>query len=161
MQPEQVEIEARPMLYVTTLCSMRPSSIAAEVKQALISLDDFLAWAGVTPAEPPMIITSDRNERLVTLEVAYPVSAADAALAGGRVMAGTTPGGRAARAVHRGSYSRIGETYAALEAALKAEGARLTGLTWEVASGVPGSVPDDQLVTEIFVQLRPPPVRAA
>ncbi len=157
MALERVETAARPMLYVTTMCSMRPSSIAAEVKQALVTLDDFLAWAAITPAGPAMTIYSERNERLVTLEIAYPVSETDAAMAGGRVMASLTPGGPAARVVHQGSYSGIGETYAALEAELKQIGARTTGLTWEISSGVAGSVPDDQLRTEIYVQLLDPP----
>ena len=78
-------------------------------------------------------------------------------MAGGRVMAGLTPGGPAARVVHKGSYSGIGETYAALEAELKQTGARTTGLTWEISSGVAGNVLDDQLQTEIYVQLLDPP----
>src|SRR5262249_47838055 len=50
----------------------------------------------------------------------------------GDVRCSSTPGGRAAWAVHIGNYARMGETYAELDAWLKAEGVKAIGPDWEV-----------------------------
>jgi effector-binding domain-containing protein len=50
----------------------------------------------------------------------------------GALVASETPAGRAASAVHVGPYDRMGETYDALHAWVRARGLRLGDAFWEV-----------------------------
>jgi effector-binding domain-containing protein len=66
----------------------------------------------------------------------------------GRIRASTLPGGRVARATHRGDYARLGATHAAVHTEVERRGLTAAGPCWEVY-GHACENPDDQ-ETEIF-----------
>lgn len=154
---ERVEAKSRPMIYLTTQCSTRPSTIAAEVKRSLATLEAFVVERAIGAYGPPLAIYSDWTGRLVTIEVGMPVSAEEATEAEGRILAGHTPEGPAAKITHRGTYTGLAEAYESIQSELQAGGARLSGVSWEVYLNDPRHVPPDELVTEIYVQLLDPP----
>jgi effector-binding domain-containing protein len=129
--PDRVAVAGCPMLYVTTCCSTRPSSMASEIKAALTTVRALLAGRGMKPLGPPIVTYDNWDGRLVTIEAGYPVAEADAAAADGRVLAGRTPAGVAVTTVHKGSPSTLGAARAQLDAEVLKEGNRVTGLTWE------------------------------
>src|SRR5690606_11499637 len=116
-------------------------------------LGRFLAETGVTPLGPPMAIYSDWAEGMMTTNVGFPVSAADATRAAGEVLSGTTPAGHALKALHHGAYDGLAATYGAIEAQMAAAGAVSSGTSWEVYLNEPGAVPDAELITEIYMQV--------
>jgi len=66
----------------------------------------------------------------------------------GRILASELPGGTVARAVHRGDYSRLGDTHAAVHAHIESRGLEPAGPLWEIYGHAPPD-PDDA-ETEIY-----------
>jgi effector-binding domain-containing protein len=128
---DEVVRDAEPMLYISTTCSTRPSSVATEIKQCADALRGHLSLRGIVPRGPLTVLYDAWNGRLVTIEIGLPVSALDASRTGGRIVSGHTPSGRALHAVHLGSTLRLAETYGCLEDYGRAHGTRLSGLAWE------------------------------
>lgn len=154
---ETVTTTSRPMLYITTRTSERASSVATTIKLSLDQVLRFMDEQGIAPAGDPLAMFSDWNGRLVTIEAGYPVDRAGAALADGRVQAGWTPAGSAARS----SYDQMAADYArqheAFTEELRAGGYRLSGLTWEVYTR---NAADPARPTALYAQLLLPPAPA-
>ena len=140
---------------------MQPDQIGKAMEQSFSTLGRFFAEKGVTPLAPPLAIYSDWNGRLVTIDVGFPVTEADAAKASGEVKAGKTPAGPAVKTVHRGSYDKLKDTYAELDEAMKARGQHPSGRCWEIYFDEPGKTPEADLVTEIYMQLSEPAAKSA
>jgi effector-binding domain-containing protein len=152
---ERVEISRQPMLYITTSCSARPSTIATEVKASLATVREFLDRHAIKALGPAIVSYGDMDGRLVTIEAGYPVSLADAASAQGRVLAGHTPVGPAATKIHRGSPTTLEAARSDFGAEVRQEGALVTGLSWERYLDGDGTGPGS--VTQLYVQLLEPP----
>jgi effector-binding domain-containing protein len=115
----------------------------------------------VVPLAPPLAVYRGWDGRSVTVDVGFPVGAADAAKATGEIRAGQTPNGAAIKAVHRGPYAGLKDTYALLDKAMKAEGFEAGEVSWEIYYGEPGKTPDEDLITEIYMQLKRSEAQAA
>ena len=148
---EHAVISREAMLYITTSCSARPSTMAAEVKTSLAAVAESMALHGIAPLGPAIVSYGDRDGRLVTIEAGYPVASADAASAHGRVLAGYTPGGPAITRVYRGSPATLDAARSDFGAEVIQEGARVTGLSWERYLDGDGTGPGS--VTQLYAQL--------
>jgi effector-binding domain-containing protein len=148
---ERVVISSQSLLYITTSCSARPSTIAAEVKASLATVRDFLSLHDIEALGPAIVCYGDKDGRLVTIEAGYPVSSSDAALAHGRVLAGHTPPGPAATKIYRGSSTTLEAARSDFDAEVKQDGAFVTGLSWE--RYLDGNETGPGSVTQLFVQL--------
>jgi effector-binding domain-containing protein len=151
-----IDAVPQPMVYVTTRTSMQPHDIRAAMEKSFAILGRFLRRADAMPLAPPLAVYRDWNGRLVTVDVGFPVSEADAAKAKGTVKAGHTPAGPAIKTVHWGSYDKLKDTYDELAKAMNAQGYAAGDATWEVYFGEPGKTPDKDLITEIYMQLAEP-----
>lgn len=148
-----IDAVPQPMIYVTTRTTMQPKEVSAAMERSFALLGRFMQESGTVPLAAPLAIYRDWNGRLATVDVGFPVSQDDATKAMGEVKSGHTPGGAAIKTVHNGSYATLGETYAQLDNAMTAQGLRTEGLCWEVYFGEPGKTPEQDLVTEIYMQL--------
>jgi effector-binding domain-containing protein len=151
MKIVSVQVEARPMVYVTATASM--SAIPSVMGTAFSRLGQFLGTSGVTALGPPMAVYHDWSADGTVVDVGVPVSAADAQRAGGDVLAGMTPGGFALKVVHTGPYDDFPATYAAIDAAMKDAGIPYSARMWEVYLNEPGTTAPADLVTEIYVEV--------
>jgi effector-binding domain-containing protein len=152
---ETVEAQAQPMLCVTRSASMAPEEISSVMGEAFSAIGAFIGRTGVAPAGPPFAVYRDWDAATgrMQIDVGFPVAAADTDKAEGEVMAGTTPSGKALKTVHRGPYAKLRETYGALEAHIKQAGMPMPALAWEVYVTDPDKVPEDELLTEIYMQV--------
>ncbi|MHB1102866.1 MAG: GyrI-like domain-containing protein [Devosia sp.] len=148
-----VEFIPQPMIYFSARASMEPEQIGQLMTSTFETLGTFMGEAMVTPLGPPLVVYRDWADGMMTVEIGFPVSDADAAKANGDINAGQTPGGHALKAIHRGSYDRLHDTYAAIEAEMKEASMQQSTLMWEIYFGEPGKTPDADLVTEIYVQI--------
>jgi len=153
MNLTHVELDPQTMIYFSTRTSMDPTQIGQVMTSAFEALGKFMGATQVTPLGPPLAVYRDWADGMMTIEVGFPVSDADAAKAGGEIHAGRTPGGHALKAIHRGSYDKLRDTYAAIDAEMKRAGMQRGTLMWEVYFGEPGKTPDADLVTEIYTQI--------
>ena len=151
---DRVVAVRQPMLYISTRTSERASSIASTIKTSLDQVWRFMGGNGIVPAGRPLAIFEDWNGRLVTVEAGYPVGEHSLALAAGRIQAGHTPHGPAARTSVRSSIADAARQHEDFADRLHAAGLRTTGTTWEVyAEG--GA--DGARRTELYALLIAPP----
>ena len=129
---EQVAMVSEPMLYITTRTSERLSSIASTIKGALAEVMGFLDENGIRPTGQPLAVFEDWSGHLVTVEAGYPISQDSLRLAGGRVQAGHTPHGPAARMTYTSTVPDFARQHADFIDRLRREGVRTTGTTWEI-----------------------------
>jgi effector-binding domain-containing protein len=152
---ETVEAETRPMLYVTRSTSMNPQDVAAAMGEAFGAVGAFLGQSGVKPVGPPLAVYHDWDESagMMTVDVGVPVVSRDTKKATGEVHAGQTPSGKALKAVHRGPYPKLADTYGKLEAHMKKAGLPMPPVAWEVYVSDPDKTPADDLTTEIYMPI--------
>lgn len=150
---EIVAVSSQPMLYITTRTSERASAIASTIKTSIDQVLRYMDEQGIGPAGKPTAVFSDWNGRLVTIEAGYPVSQDSLTLAGGRVQAGRTPQGPAARWAYGTVTVDYARQHQEFSDEVGAAGLRLTGVTWEVYDSDPaGGVG----LTEFYAQLLNP-----
>lgn len=150
---ETIEAETRPMLYVTRAASMDPSAIAATMAEAFAAIGGFLGAHHVRPAGPPLAVYRDWDPATgwMAIDVGFPVAARDTTKAAGAVHAGQTPAGKALKAIHRGAYAGLADTYAKLEAHMRKAGLPLPASAWEVYVSDPDTTPQADLLTEVYM----------
>lgn len=147
---EVVEVTARPMVYVSTRSSMEPGAIQQVVATAFDELGRFFATAQVVPLGPPVTIYRNWTETETTVDVGFPVARTDADKAEGEILAGTTPGGMALKAVFKGPYDGLAGVYGAIETRMAEAGTATPTMSWEIYLNEPGAVPDTELLTEVY-----------
>lgn len=155
MRFEVVMAEPRPMLYLTRTATMEPRDVEAIMGEAFGAIGAFLATSGVIPAGPPIAVYRDWDMKTGTMKIdlGFPVVSGDAPKASGDVHSGTTPAGKALKAVHHGPYRKLRETYGALEAHMKQRGMPMSAMAWEVYVSDPDKTPEADLVTEVYMAL--------
>ena len=152
---ETVEVQSQPMLHVTRAASMAPDEIAAIMEEAFAAIGGFIGRTGIAPAGAPLAVYRDWDAATgkMQIDVGFPVAAADTARAEGEVKAGATPSGKSLKAIHRGPYKTLRQTYGALSQHIKQAGLPTPTLAWEVYITDPDKVPEDQLLTEIYMAI--------
>lgn len=154
MQGEIVRSEGMPMLFVEGRSSMSPDEIARAMENAFGRIVPFLRERGIAPTGPAHAVYSDWDGMNMRVQVGFPVVEEDLGKAEGDVFAGLTPEGRAVKMLHKGPYSRLRETYALLEDGLKEDGDSMGDTAWEVYLNDPDKVPEEDLLTEVYLQLK-------
>jgi AraC-like DNA-binding protein/effector-binding domain-containing protein len=129
------------------------SAIAATIGASLGRIVPFAMGAGGALAGQPFARYPEFGIGMVTIEVGMPLAAA---IAGKEdIEAFTLPAGRAAVAMHGGSYEQLPDTYAALERWMSAQKLAPASPPWEVYVNDPAEHPDPaNWRTEIFQPLR-------
>ncbi len=149
------EATPRPAAAVRVQRAMADLDIGALFDEHLPNLAHRLADMGIEPAGPPYARYHEWGPDRADIEFGIPVDLpvsnvpllADAQP--GELGATELPGGRIAIAVHRGSYTGLPSTYAALDAALTDRAERRAGPPWESYVDDPSEVSEADLRTEV------------
>jgi effector-binding domain-containing protein len=149
VQIETVQAKSQPMIYVRRTSSMAPDDIGKAMGEAFGMLGKFIGENNIAVAGPALSIYHDYSEKGVVMDIGFPVAAG--VEAGGEIELGETPGGKALKAVHRGPYDTLRNTYDALGDHMKENGIPMPPLSWEVYVSDPATTPEAELVTEIFM----------
>ena len=137
MNVETVETKSQPILFLSRSSSMDPSDIGRTMGEAFGTLGAFVGKNGIAPAGPPVCIYRSWDKGKMGFDVGFPVSKGALAKAAGEVKAGETPSGKALKAIHRGAYAKLRDTYGEVEAHMKKSGIPMPSLSWEVYVGDP------------------------
>jgi AraC family transcriptional regulator len=132
------ELAAQPALFVRLRAARHeiPSAIA----EGLGKTFPHALKAGLPIAGRPFTRYLTTGPGLFTMEIGVPLAAP--AAGEGDIEAGSLPGGSVAVAVHAGSYDQLGETYAAMERWMEANGLRPGDAPWESYVTDPAEFPD-------------------
>lgn len=129
------------------------SAIAATIGEHLGRIVPYAMGTGGALAGQPFARYPDFGIGMITIEVGMPLAAP---IAGeGEIECIALPAGRAAVAMHGGSYEQLPDTYAALERWIEEQKMAPAGAPWEVYVTDPADHPDTaNWRTEIFQPLR-------
>ena len=159
---ESMEVEVAPTLAVqlAVTCGTDHAAIAEAMKSSFARLGEFMARNKLAPAGPPRAFYTNWGTS-TDFTLAFPIVAAPPSTASTPgIVIGTLVGGRALRFVHRGPYDTIRTTYGHIDQWLRERGAiktdadwaRYSGM-WEEYLGEPGTMPDSELSTNIYLPL--------
>jgi AraC family transcriptional regulator len=141
------EIAAQPVLFVR----LRPArhELSAAIGEGLGQAFPYAMQRGAAIGGRPFTRYLSTGPGLFSIQVGMPLAAAVAGE--GEVEAGSLPGGPVAVAMHAGSYEQLGESYAALERWMEANGLQPGGAPWESYVTDPADFPNpDDWRTEIY-----------
>lgn len=153
LEVDIINAEAMDILYVVAGTRFAEGNVAASLASAYREIMALMAEHSIERQSQPMAITRAWDAENYEFDAAIPVTRNDVPPRG-NVRAGQSPSGRAIRAVHRGSYDRMGSTYRKLEAYLSAHGLEQGNVSWEHYISDPGQTPTDQTVTHIYYLLK-------
>jgi effector-binding domain-containing protein len=154
MQTVTVQTKSQPMLYVTRKSTMAPDEIGKAMADAFATLGKFIGQHGVPVVGPPLAIYHDYSKSGLVMDIGFPVMAPATGMAAGEIRAGETPSGKALKAVHRGAYDKLRETYDALGEQMKQAGIPMPAKSWEVYLTDPDTTPEAEQITEIFMPVK-------
>lgn len=153
MQTETVHTQAQPWVYLSYKTSMDSTEIGRIMGEAFQKLGQFIGMNQIEVAGPALSVYRDYTDDGMTVDIGFPVAAAALGKATGEIKAGQTPSGKAIKVVHKGAYDRLRDTYGEIEEHFKAEDIPMSPIAWEVYLNDPNSTPEEDLITEIFMQV--------
>ncbi|HZM58727.1 MAG TPA: AraC family transcriptional regulator [Vicinamibacterales bacterium] len=144
---ERRDLAAQPFLFVRLKAGRH--EIANAIAEGLGKAFPYVMQAGLPIAGRPTARYLTAGPGLFDMQVGVPVAVSSPGA--GDVQAGELPGGPIAVGVHAGGYDQLGETYAAMERWMDANGYRPGGAPWESYVTDPGEFPDSKdWRTEIY-----------
>jgi AraC family transcriptional regulator len=144
---ERRELTAQPFLFVRA--KVARSEISKAIGEGLGKAFPYALQAGLPIAGRPTARYLTCGPGLFDMQIGVPIAVP--APGKGDVQAGELPGGPIALAVHAGSYDQLGDTYAAMERWMDANGYRPGGAPWESYVTDPGEFPDvNDWRTEVY-----------
>jgi effector-binding domain-containing protein len=149
-----IELASRPALTLSGSAEWDDGLRA--VMDALDKVRDEMAKAGLQPGGRPLSVFTETDDQGFKFTAMMPlVSKPDAALTlGQNVKVGETPGGKAMKFEHRGSYDDIDTSYEAITAYLDEKGLEARNLFIEEYLTSPKSADDSDLEVDIYVFLK-------
>jgi len=155
---ERVSPGPRRVAQVRGTSAPEPEQVAAALAEAYGEISAWAAETGASLADPPLAVTRRSGDGAYRFEAAIPLeTGSEAPPARGRVELGRSPGGPAARIVHRGPYGNTLASYEQLYAWIAARGLEPTGVSWEEYVSDPGETPPESLITHLYVLLEEDP----
>jgi effector-binding domain-containing protein len=124
------------------------------IVDAFKTVNAFLAKQGIKPDGPLMTIYTSTDDTSFTFEAAVPVADPPADPPKGDIAVGKSPGGRAFKFSHRGSYDAMDSTYEAITNYLDDKQLEARDLFIEEYVTDPVTTPEDKLVINIFVPIK-------
>lgn len=145
---ELVTLAPEPFAYVSRTGAL--AEMPRIMSEAFCTLGEALGKAGVTPTAAPFAHYREVRDGRVAVDVGFPIrsEAIGAARAAG-LSIGETASGEVMRALHVGAYDKLGETYEAVIAAMRARGLSPAADMWERYLTGP-ETPPEQMRTEVW-----------
>jgi effector-binding domain-containing protein len=109
--------------------------------------------AGVKASGPALSVYYTYAPDRLSFRAGFIVAQSDLGRSADPVKADVTPAVKVIRFVHKGSYSTLRDDYARMMDYAKKNGLVISAPTWEVYLNDPETVPEADLLTEVFVAL--------
>lgn len=148
------DAEETPYLYVERSCARAPEEIGAAMSSAFGEVFGFMQAHGITPAGAAISVYTSYAPDVMEFRAGFIIARDDMGKADGAVQADVTPAGRAVHGTHTGSYAKLRDSYGQMHGFVTAEGLTFVAPTWEVYMNDPSSVPEDELVTELYQAIK-------
>jgi effector-binding domain-containing protein len=141
-----------------TIIYMKGNSTWDNALDALVdafkSVYTYLDKQGLQRTGPPMTIYTQADDTGFHFQAAVPIAEAPKDGPKGDIAVGTSPGGRALKFVHRGSYDSMDTTYEAITNYLDEKRLEAQDTFIEEYATDPVTTPEDQFVVTVYVPIK-------
>ena len=156
LEGEVMMVTSVPLAYVEKTTTLDPDAITASMGEGLGELMAGMEAHGLTPAGPHMAIHQewDEEQNVYRYHSAFALPAAPEEGSLGedaQLSIGSSYEGQAIKTVYTGPYSGSEPVYGQLMALAAARGYTVAGVPWDVYMNHPDEVPEDALITEIYL----------
>ena len=124
------------------------------IVDAFKTVNAFIAKQGLRPNGSAMTIYTATDDTSFSFQAAVPVVELPKEAPRGDIGVGKSPGGKALKFVHRGSYDSMDTTYEAITNHLDEKQLDAKDLFIEEYQTDPVTTPEDKLVVEVYVPIR-------
>jgi effector-binding domain-containing protein len=149
---EEVTLPERPIIYMKGTATW--DNAFETLLDAFKSVLSYLDRHGIKPSGPLMTIYTSTDDTGFQFQAGAPVSEEPKSVPRGDIALGKTPGGRALKFVHRGSYDAMDTTYDAITNFLDEKRLEAKELFIEEYMTDPITTPEDQLVVNVYVPVK-------
>ncbi len=156
LEAETTESAARPIAYVSGQSGRAPEEVQAAFADSYGQVMGFLGKHKLQPGGAPIAINKAWSEEEgYVFDAGMPLSSApeveldeDSA-----VQIGETYAGSALKVTHKGSYAEMEASFDKADAYLAAHGLEQTSPSWTEFVSDPGSTPEEELITHIYIPI--------
>jgi effector-binding domain-containing protein len=124
------------------------------LQDAFKSLYALIEKQGIKRAGKEMTVYTQADDTGFTFQAAVPITEAPKDLPKGDIAVGQSPGGKALKFIHRGSYDAMDNTYEAITNFLDEKRLDAADVFIEEYETDPVSTPEDKFVVTVFVPLK-------
>jgi effector-binding domain-containing protein len=149
---EEVTLPERPIIYMKGTATW--DNAFETLVDAFKSVLSYLDRQGIKPSGPLMTIYTSTDDTGFQFQAGAPVGEEPKSVPRGDIALGKTPGGRAFKFVHRGSYDSMDTTYDAITNFLDEKRLEAKELFIEEYVTDPITTPEDQLVVNVYVPVK-------
>ncbi len=149
-------VEPVLVAYIEATCSTDADQIAATIERSYAEVGRFMTANNLQPSGAPLTINESWSDTGYVFLAALPVDRVPERPIpeDSKVQLKSTYGGNALKVVHRGSYREMPATYEQLFAWAEVRGYEIDGASWDVYVTDPGSTPEAELRTEIYLPVK-------
>jgi len=124
------------------------------LQDAFKSLYALIDKQGIQRAGQPMTVYTQADDTGFSFQAAVPITEAPKDLPKGDIAVGQSPGGKALKFIHRGSYDAMDNTYEAITNYLDEKRLEAADVFIEEYQTDPVTTPDDKFVVTVYVPLK-------
>jgi len=156
LKAEVITVTPVTVAYVAAKSSQEEKAVASAIGVAYAQVGKFLASEKLKMAGAPLTINTKWGDGEYEFEAAIPVDKMPErpVPTSSAVQVKATWAGRAIKVEHKGPYHDLPETYAKMYAYAAASGHDAAGPTWDEYVSDPGSTPETDVVTNIYLPIR-------
>ena len=152
--PFGVEVTLTPKTIIFMKGNSTWDKALDNLQDAFKSVYSLIERTGLAKAGPPMTIYTQADDTGFSYQAAVPITAAPAEAPKGDIAVGQSPGGKALKFIHRGSYDSMDNTYEAITNYLDEKRLESEDMFIEEYVTDPVKTPEGKLVVNVYVPLK-------
>jgi len=152
--PFGVEVTLTPKTIIFMKGNSTWDKALDNLQDAFKSVYELIDRTGLAKAGPAMTIYTQADDTGFSYQAAVPITAAPAEAPKGDIAVGQSPGGKALKFIHRGSYDSMDNTYEAITNYLDEKRLEAADSFIEEYETDPVTTPEDKFVVTVYVPLK-------
>ena len=152
--PFGVEVALTPKTIIFMKGNSTWDKALDNLQDAFKSVYALIERTGLAKAGPAMTIYTQADDTGFSYQAAVPITAAPAEAPKGDIAVGQSPGGKALKFIHRGSYDSMDNTYEAITNYLDEKRLESEDMFIEEYVTDPLKTPESKLVVNVYVPLK-------